>query len=60
MKSYNYKKLFIYDRISHLLWFNDYQARQANLLEWVWDSLDAPFIWPCATFKQKKVSIYMW
>ena len=36
-----------------LWWCNGTQVRLANLYEWVQVSLGAPFIWPCATSKQK-------
>ena len=36
-----------------LWWCSGWQARLANLQEWVRVSLGAPFIWPCATSKQK-------
>ena len=37
----------------HLRWCDDLQARLANFHEWVWVSLGAPFIQPCATYEQK-------
>ena len=38
----------------HLRLCNVWQARLANLQEWAWVSLGAPFIWPCASSKPKK------
>ena len=37
----------------YLGWCNCQQAWLANLHEWVWVSLGAPFIWLCTTSKQK-------
>ena len=37
----------------HPEWCNGFQARVANLYEWVWVSLGAPFIRLHATSKQK-------
>ena len=48
------RSVSIYLSIRRRLWWcNGLQARLANLHEWVRVSLGAPFIWPCATSKQK-------
>ena len=40
-------------RPRHFLWYNGKQARLANFPKWIWVLLGAPFVWPCATSKQK-------
>ena len=42
-------------RVRRLCWCNGWQARLANLHEWVRVSLGAPSTWPCATSKQKSL-----